>query len=166
MSKYPEVFERITFAWDSRRQDKYVVKAIDLLRKYKIKTKQNHLFYCLYGFNDKPEEVFERWKLLLNNKIKIKPMRFRDIETGTYGNFWNGFDKEVSNFISKIFITGIITYDPNSKRYFDFDYKTFRQIVRATNLYCKKYNKQSLKKYDFENVVKIAKMLEFDNTSK
>ena len=101
--------EKIVFSWDSTRQDKDIVKTLDLLDKHDLK-KEVRIF-MLYGFMEQPEVFFKRFKYLYDRRVRIKIMRYRDITTGEYGNYWNGFDEIMRRFIQMKFVTGIITPD-------------------------------------------------------
>ena len=86
--RHKEVFYALRFSWDSKAQDKYVVKTLEMLKKTKVKGSSNTLWYMLYGAHDNPEEIWNRIRVLTSYGNRIKPMCFRNLETGGYESGW------------------------------------------------------------------------------
>ena len=91
--KHKKSYQDIRFAWDSHRVDEAIKFTFDFIEKNNIKCVGNNSLYMLYdNANNKPEDVYNRIKYVLNlkNDWHIKLMRFKNIETGQYDRNWGG----------------------------------------------------------------------------
>jgi len=156
-SKYPRAFRHIRFAWDSHRQDKSVEKTLSLLKKYNLKPNGgNNMWYVLYGFSDKYEDVYLRIKKLLSVEgyHRIKLMRYRDIRTGLYSNAWSGIDKLLSDFVATVTPTGVLAN--NHLEMLGDNPKDFMKIMEVAIAY-KKKTKRLMGKIDRANLLQAVK---------
>lgn len=122
MGEY-KVFDTVRFAWDSKAQDKYVDKTIELIKKYKV-TAKAFTWYVLYGNGENPKEIRNRIIKLTKEFHKVKLMRFKDLETGQKSR---GYADYLELMVSSISITGLITNDLIP--YFGKDPKEFEKIM-------------------------------------
>lgn len=106
LSKYKHVFHHIRFSWDSKHQKKAAIETLEMMKKAKINCDKT--WYMLYGNGETPEEIYDRISIILSYKNKIKPMIYRDFETGKKPD---NYSRYLSKYLSHIFITGIISYD-------------------------------------------------------
>ena len=154
MSKHKKVFKEVRFAWDSPRQDKYIQKTLDLCEKYNIKGTQAKItWYVLYGFKDTPEQFFKKAKMILDNETGFKPMRYRDINTGSYLNAWNGFDDIISHAIGHMVPSGIYRGKTQSQ-WFGNNFEEFKKLIPAISKAGRKYG--TLKRRQLEIIKDIA----------
>lgn len=157
--KYKTTFSRIIFAWDNKSQDKFVKKTIEIMNKHKLGACLE--WYTLYGWNEPPEEVYPRWRYLLSQGHRFKLMRFRDIETGKYGEFWQGIDREISRGFSFVAPHGVVGPGNNTSVLFPEKYEDFLKMVRALLLYKKgrQIKDRCIRAGDLPELQKIADRL-------
>ena len=77
---------RLRFSFDTLKEEKYVVDAINLAQK---KGFNNISCYLLFGFKDTPKEALYKAKLLEKLKVHIYPMRFRPLNSSKRDEFVN-----------------------------------------------------------------------------
>jgi len=150
-------FYKIRFAWDSKRQDKYIDKTIELLNKHKISGTRN--WYCLYGFKDEPEIYYNRIKHLMIRKQSIKPMRYRDIDSGHYKIGWGGFYDKFTEWCNSFSVRGVMGGTSNLKNLGN-NFKEFCDIIDLLNVMKQtKVHKQgtTLIDSDFEKILKAIR---------
>jgi hypothetical protein len=81
----------IIFAYDGPQQNEYFQKGMKLVRKYKLA--QHTRLYMLYNFEDKPECIWNRMQVVMNEKSRIfmLPIRFEPLDTLTRNNYVNKY---------------------------------------------------------------------------
>ena len=104
--KYNGRMKLFRFSWDSKEQDRYIDRTIEVTNA--MKTKETNTWYMLYGFNDSLEEIHGRIKKLLSLKTQIKPMRFKNLISGKYNNSWGGMEKDFADAIAAANPTGLL----------------------------------------------------------
>lgn len=157
--EYKTVFSRIIFAWDNKSQDKFVKKTIDIMNENKLGACLE--WYTLYGWNEPPEDIYKRWRYLLSRGHRFKLMRFRDIETGKYGEFWDGLDKEISAGLSFIAPYGVVGPCTIMPYIFPENFKDFMKMIRAMIIYKKsrKIKDRCIRQGDIPELLKIVAKL-------
>lgn len=148
--KHSKRFSHLKFAWDSDRCNIAVPWAIDFLYDNKIKPRSGStLFYVLFDGFDEPEKIYERIKALFSNKkkakyldIEIKLMRFKDMETGNYPNYW-GTIATFFHRLSVFMVTGILTTGKAMDYFLKDDYDNFITKCSKLNGFLKAYQAEN-----------------------
>jgi len=99
--RFVELFKRhrqqipvVRFSWDSKGVEKAATKTLDLITKHGMKSEGR--WYMLYGFNDTPEEIWHRLNVITkNHNHKVKPMIYRNLETGGTAKGWHLYAKKL-----------------------------------------------------------------------
>jgi len=90
----------IRLAWDNIKDEKYFLKAYELLKNAGIKNK-NIQVYVLIGFNDNPENAFYRLSKIEKMGLLPNPMRYQPInckkKNEYIGSEWT--DKELKRYM-------------------------------------------------------------------
>lgn len=105
MVKYGKTFDVIRFAWDSSAQDKTAPETAKFLNENKLSKRSTWLM--LYGNGESITELYNRILTLVNHGCNVKPMRFRDLETGAAAGGWYQWFANYVGLISGS--TGLIT---------------------------------------------------------
>ena len=154
-------FYKLIFSWDSKRQDKYIEPAFNLLIENKLSVKEKLSIYMLYGFNDSLEEITNRCKLLSKFKFSfiVKFMRFKNLDTGEYNNSWeNDLEKKFANFISSITVNGA----PDNSQLYLFENKDVLKILFDLSVTYKTISKGSTRKIALGVLFEKAKQIHLD----
>lgn len=163
LNKYKGNLWQLFFSWDSMRQDTSAPEIAKKLNESNLKGKNDfNLWYVLYGHKDKPSYLWKRLTFLLDHRQKVKLMRFKDIETGSYSANWFGFDQHIANFMAKVSVSGILEKNGNRDHLLN-DYESFVRFVLGVNLFRSKSLaciKRKDIKQEFESVAsKVPKSL-------
>jgi len=148
--RYKHVFYLLRFSWDSKAQDKYVVKTLEMLKDKKVKCSSNTLWYMLYGSSDDPEAIWNRMRTITSYDNRIKPMCFRNLETGVYEGGWVRGFRAYINGISKG--TNYITQGNFKDGLYGKTGKDFLECIRiGKNLH--KMESRGFKKEDISTLI-------------
>jgi len=147
--KYKNIWNKIRFAWDSKRVDKYALESLKFLSKNKIKC-EDMVWYMLYDDKDSPEIVFNRMKSLIFNPYrdcKIKLMRFKDFKTGGLPRNWGDTGDKWAYWMG-MNMTALVSRSTLDKWVLEKDYLTFqKRLAILTKTAKNKKSMQYLRKH-------------------
>jgi len=67
------------FTFDSLKNESALINALSMLKDYGIGT-DNIIIYCIYNFNETPEDAYERAHLIMKQKAHPYAMRFQPLD--------------------------------------------------------------------------------------
>lgn len=152
-TEFPRIWHVLRFAWDSDRVEESILFTIDFLHQHKIRAQSQSLL-MLYDADDSPEVFFKRVQTIYNHPARwaMKPMRFKDLDTGVLLRKWGGIG-DIFSEATTLIITGNIT----KGEYWDFLLKgTFEQFIERATL-IKHYRQKHPKKVSAKDFITFAK---------
>lgn len=160
--KYPKVWHKLRFAWDSDRVNESIIFTMDFITK---NISNNLLLYMLYDTDESPEKVFKRIKKCLDNynNIEIKLMRFKDLDTGKLLRKWGGLGDLFADSVAFVGI-GLITNRVYWQYLFGRDFNHFINASSLVRQYVKSV--KTLNANEFINFAEKKLTVQFENNTK
>ena len=125
---YESTFEIIRFSYDSNNLKNNVIKTNEVLRE-DLKINKLVMWYMLYGNGETIEDLWERIHTVFSyENQKIKPMRFKDLETGKYR--CHGWCDAFASYLSiTCGIVGLMTEYMYSKGLYGRNIEEFKRLI-------------------------------------
>jgi len=155
--EYDSTFELYRFAYDSNSEDlkRSAIKTNEILSKY-IKTKKSIVWYMLYGNKETIEDFWERIEIVFSCtdlNTKIKPMRFKDLDTGKYP--YAGWYGNLAGAIALISgVTGLIQNSQFKEGLWGRNCIEFKRIITLLGKNINSIRKHTYKNFVFKNIHK------------
>ncbi|MEO0092279.1 MAG: hypothetical protein ABIK61_06195 [candidate division WOR-3 bacterium] len=76
------------FTFDSLRNEMALKNALKLLKNFGIKSEEKVIIYCIYGFNEKPKDAYERVKIIKELNAHPYAMRYQPLNALYKNNYF------------------------------------------------------------------------------
>jgi hypothetical protein len=68
------------FTFDSLKNESALNNTLEMLKDYGVHAEEKIIVYCIYGYKDKPKDIYERIRLVANLKAHPYGMRFQPLD--------------------------------------------------------------------------------------
>ena len=126
--EYEHSFEIIRFGYDSNNLKTHVMDTVRIM-KQELKIHKQFTWYMLYGNGETVEDFWEKLETIFQYRgHSIKPMRFKDLETGKYR--CHGWCDHFANYMTFVGgMTGLIQHNMHRYGLFGRDVEEFKRLI-------------------------------------
>jgi hypothetical protein len=75
------------FTFDSKKNESVINRALDILKNYGVKPQEKVIIYCIYGYDDNPDDAYERARIISNFGAHPYAMRYQPMDALIKNNY-------------------------------------------------------------------------------